>query len=104
MRNKVKKIMLVLSALCDIKSLHKNRQISQQLIQRKNDKALNKNRQISQKQNLVSPYADPIIPHICHGRTDDVRVNFFGWCKFLQIQKKVAFFYRFNAKNWRFSV
>ena len=43
-----------------------------------------------------------IIPHICHGYT---RVNFFWPCKFLQIlREKVAFFYRFNAKNWRFSV
>ena len=47
--------------------------------------------------------------------TDGVSVNFLGRCKFLQIErKKLAFstdftrksgvFYRFNAKNWRFSV
>ena len=45
----------------------------------------------------------------------DPRVIFFGRCKFLQIEReKLAFstdltrksgvFYRFNAKNWRFSV
>ena len=38
---------------------------------------------------------DNCIPHICHGRTDDVRVNFF---------LAGVNFYRFNAKNWQFTV
>ena len=33
------------------------------------------------------------IPHICHGRADGVRVNFF---------LAGVNFYRFNAKNWHF--
>ena len=42
------------------------------------------------------------IPHICHGCHGCNRVNFFG--QFDRFYAKSGVFYRFNAKNWRFSV
>ena len=59
--------------------------------------------------------AGGLIPHICHGSHGYIRVNFFlAGVNFYRFNAKMAFstdftrksgvFYRFNAKNWRFSV
>ena len=44
-------------------------------------------------------------PHFCHEPTSEARVNFFWPVQiFTDLTQKLVFFYRFNAKNWRFSV
>ena len=44
-----------------------------------------------------------IIPHICHGCADGVRVNFFWPVKiFTDLTRKIGIFDRFYAKKWRF--
>ena len=45
--------------------------------------------------NRKAPCPDEDIPDICHGRHGHVRVNFF---------LAGVNFYRFNAKNWQFTV
>ena len=45
-------------------------------------------------------YISRHIPHICHGSHGYTRVNFFGRCKFLQIQRqKLAFSTDFTRKS-----
>ena len=45
------------------------------------------------------------IPHICHESHENSRVNFFGWCKFLQIQrKKLAIYCVFCHNNAKMAI
>ena len=73
---------------------------------------INSNISSSESNKIPNP---PPIPHICHERHEYIRLNFFWPVQiFTDLMRKLAFstdftrkigvFYRFNAKNWRFSV